>query len=97
MEAYLGNYGHDNDLPRGFEVQKNALKKQPWLFSKQLYLAASGLMLQAKDGGEYHIPIELKQSLVCVALSSGGELFAYLVVEASKDERFRYWPVMLNT
>lgn len=94
VDAYLGNYGHENDLSKGFAVKKNVLKKQPWCFSKTLYLSANGMMMQAMDGGEYHIPIELGQSLVCVALSVGGELFAYLVVEKSKDNRFRYFPVM---
>jgi hypothetical protein len=97
VTVIMGNYLHENDLPKGFAVQKRALQKQPWLFSKQLFLGASGIMLQAIDGNEYHIPTELGQSLVCVALSSGGEWFAFVVVEPSRDQRFRYWPVMVNT
>ena len=45
--AYLGNYGHENDLPKGFAVQKRVLQKQPWCFGKQLYLSANGMKLQA--------------------------------------------------
>jgi hypothetical protein len=96
ISAHLGNYGHDNELPQGFAIQKRALQKQPWLFSKQLYLGASGMTVQSIDGNEYHSPIELNQSLVCVALSSEGELFAYLVVEPSMDVRFKYSPVLVN-
>jgi hypothetical protein len=96
VHAFMGNYGHDNELGNGFSVQKRAVNSPPWSFGKRLYLEASGMMMQAKDGKEYHIPIELGQSLVCVTLSCGGQLFSYIVVEPSRDERFRYWPVMLN-
>ena len=57
VTAMLGNYKHENDLPKGFAVQKRALKKQPFCFGKTLYLSADGMMLQAIDGNEYHIPI----------------------------------------
>ena len=96
INAYLGNYGHENDLPSGFAIQKSALKKQPWCFGKTLYLSANGMMLQARDGGEYHIPIELDQSLVCVALACEGELFAYLVVERARNDRFKWFPVIVE-
>ena len=96
IKAYLGTYGHETALGKGFSVQKRILSSPPWSFGKKLYLEASGMMMQAKDGGEYHIPIELGQSLVCVALPNNGEWFAYLVVEAARDERFKVWPVMLN-
>ena len=93
----MGNFGHNNDLPQRFAVQKSALKKQPFCFGKTLYLSADGMMLQAIDGNEYHIPIELGKSLVCVALSYKGELFAYLVVEPSRDDRFRYGPILQSS
>ena len=92
----MGNYGHENELPKGFAIQRRALEKQPWCFGKTLYLSANGMMLQAVDGGEFHIPIELGQSLVCVTLSCGGELFSYIVVEPSRDERFKYFPVLVG-
>ena len=96
VTAIMGNYLHENDLPKGFAVQKRVMKSQPWCFGKTLYLGASGAMMQAIDGNEFHVPIALGQSLVCVALPSEGELFAYLVVEPSRDERFKYWPVVVK-
>jgi hypothetical protein len=98
VTAYLGNYGHESsvELPQGFAVQKRALKREPWVFGKTLYLAASGMKLQAINGDAYHNQVELFHSLVCVALPWEGQWFAYIVVEASKDQRFKYFPVLVG-
>ncbi len=96
IPAYLGNVGHENDLSKGFAVQRRALKKQPWCFGKVLYLAASGMMVQALDAREYHVPIELRQAMVCVALPGNGTgtLYSYIVVEPSM--RFKWYPVFID-
>ena len=99
VEAYLGAKGLANNLPKGFSVNIRALQKEPWVFSKTLYLAASGLLLKPKDekdGGEYHHTIELNQTLVCRALPSEGQWYAYIVVEPSKNPRYQYFPFLVD-
>ena len=97
VEAYFGNVGlPDNKLPKGFAVKRQALEKEPWVFGKVLYLGAYGMILQAKDGNEYHYPIGLKKKLVYRAIRYKGNYHAYIVVEPSKDPKYEYEPMTVS-
>lgn len=100
IEAYLGHFDHhsDNGLPIGIPVKKSALKREPWIFSpKTLYLSASAMMMQSNKGEQFNHQIELGHSLVLCALASGNDLYAFIIVEPSTDERYDYWPVLVES
>ena len=97
VEAYLGNTSktEDNNLPKGYAVNKKALAKPEWAFTKPLYLNVSSFMIQAGSGEQYHHPVPVDQVMVFRGITHNHNLYAFMVVERSEDPRYRHWPVFV--
>ncbi len=95
IEAYLGNTGHENDLPKGFAVRQTALHKPPWCFGKTLYIEVYSYMLQARNGDAYNHQVEAGGSIVLRAVRVGDDYYAFIVVVPSEDARFALKPLFI--
>ena len=95
IEAYLGNSGITEQLPNGFAVNQSALPKEPWCFSKMLYLKAHSFMAESLDGKQYNHMVDIDQEFLIKGLLFEEDYYGFIVVGPSTDPRYRWWPVMV--
>jgi len=97
IEGYLGNLGRTDTLPYGVSLNKQALQKTPWCFGKTLYLNAHSFMADSLSHEHFNHMLGIDQVLVVRGIICEDNYYGYLVVEPSKDPKYRWQPVFVTT
>jgi len=93
VKCYLGTWGLGTPLPEGFTVKRNALVKMPWAFGRKFLLPVNHMSIQQTDGHLYNYQFALQSALVTKGIRWNDNWYCYVVVESSKDPRYRLFPL----